>query len=200
MNTKDPWATRESLLQKIEKKGDEEAWQEFSDYYLSFVGMVLKKMDIPDDISSDITQEVLLRIWKAFQSERGVQREGKFRSWLSLVILKKAKIYLERQKRRISTKRIEDQNTLQIQEQDEVESYVNLEWKSFLTNKALESAKKHFRGKTYEVFLLDLEGKTPEEICELLSLSIHAVYTYRARFKKQLVKEIKKLQDQYEGT
>jgi DNA-binding CsgD family transcriptional regulator len=46
---------------------------------------------------------------------------------------------------------------------------------------------------------LDLDGKSAEEICKQLDLSIHAVYTYRARFKKQLVKQIRALQSQYES-
>jgi RNA polymerase sigma-70 factor (ECF subfamily) len=198
MHTKDPWVTRESLLLKVKNKGDEEAWQEFSDYYLSFVQMVLDKLKIDADISNDISQEVLLRIWSAFQSENGIQRDGKFRNWLSTVITKKAKSVSKRLKR-FEAESIDPKEAKNIQDQDDVESYIDEEWKLFLTNKAIEETKKRFRGKAYEVFQLDLDGKSAEEICKQLDLSIHAVYTYRARFKKQLVKQIRALQSQYES-
>ena len=198
MHTKDPWVTRESLLLKVKNKGDEEAWQEFSDYYLSFVQMVLDKLNIDKDISNDISQEVLLRIWSAFQSENGIQRDGKFRNWLGTVITKKAKSVSKRLKR-IPSESIDPKDAKNIQDQNDVETYIDEEWKLFLTNKAIEETKKRFRGKAYEVFQLDLDGRSVEEICKELDLSIHAVYTYRARFKKQLVKQIRALQSQYES-
>jgi len=198
MNTKDPWVTRESLLLKIKDKGDEEAWQEFSDYYLSFVETILKKMNITDDIYNDITQEVLLGIWRVFQSKEGFQKEGKFRHWLGSVIYHKAHNYSKKHKNFIKNNETIDKKN-ELEDKDDIENYIDHEWKLFLSNKALEETKKHFRGKAYDVFLLDLEDKTTEEICEELSLSVHAVYTYRARFKKQLVVEIRQLQEQFEN-
>lgn len=198
MQTKDPWVTRESLLLKVKEKGDEEAWQEFSDYYLSFVETILKKMNITEDIYNDITQEILLGIWRVFQSKEGFNKDGKFRNWLSSVIYHKAHNYSKKHKIYITQNETFDKSENDTEDEDDIQNYIDREWKLFLSNRALEETKKHFRGKAYDVFLLDLEGKSTEEICQELSLSVHAVYTYRARFKKQLVVEIRQLQEQFE--
>ena len=59
------YKTRETLLEKIKDKHDEESWEDFVFYYKGFIYVVCRKMNLNHHDSEEIVQNVLLASWDA---------------------------------------------------------------------------------------------------------------------------------------
>ena len=78
------WLTRHTLLQRAIDQNDETAWKEFVSYYQDFIVMVLSKMAVLPDYKDDLTQEILIKLWKNLESYN--RERAQFRTWLSTII------------------------------------------------------------------------------------------------------------------
>ena len=58
--SKEQWKTRQTLIDRARDPNDGQAWDEFTDYYASFIRMVLMKLQVPRDDLEDLSQDVLL--------------------------------------------------------------------------------------------------------------------------------------------
>ena len=57
------WNTRLTLLQRAKDPNDNQAWDEFAQYYFKFVKHVLSEMGVHANDKDDLTQEVLISLW-----------------------------------------------------------------------------------------------------------------------------------------
>ena len=80
------WETRQTLLQRAKNTDDHTAWTQFTDYYRSFIEMILHKMNFPVQEHEDLIQEVLLKLWKSLPNHVYDKDRAKFRTWLGVVI------------------------------------------------------------------------------------------------------------------
>ena len=131
------------------------------------------------DSHNDLFQEITIQLWKAYPKFRG---DSKFSTWMYRVALNTAMVYLKK-KKRVVTSGIEiDERLLQRKDivDNEEEEQIR---KLYDTIKKLSDIE---RG----IIMLYLEGKSHEEIAEIIGFTTTNVGTKIGRIKKKLKKLI----------
>ncbi|VGO20838.1 RNA polymerase sigma factor [Pontiella sulfatireligans] len=197
----DNWNTSYTLLKRACESGDEHAWEDFVTRYRSFIFYVLRQMNIPQSQIDDLTQDILLKLWKNLPSYR--QGSTKFRSWLSTVIRNTALNHINREQNRLKRDDHYSENRKSLQgipvSKPEIEAIIESEWEIHITNLAMERARKTFQGKAIKAFELSREGKSLDEIAEKLNITRASANTLRNRVKNCLLREIRALVEQAEN-
>jgi len=188
--------TRNTLLQKVKNQYDESAWQDFCKYYTPYIKILLKRLDADSTDVDDITQLVLLQLWKDLPSFDYEQGKGKFRSWLSVMVRNQAYTYF---RKRTALKKKHDHFEsflLKDSQKSEYEKIVEDEWQNYMTRLAWDNISECFNEETLQVFKLALSGKSNKEIALSEGLKENTVSVYKKRVKLVLHKEIIKLNDE----
>ena len=185
------WKTRQTLLQRASDPEDHDAWEEFVGYYKNFIQMILYKMNLSASQQDDLTQDILIKLWKKLESYSA--EKAAFRTWLSAVIRNTVLKFYEASGRRIVR---EDKSFLEFLEhssESDVERLIEDEWKSYLTKVALQNIKGIFSGKAVDAFEMTLEEVPVEEICQKLDLKKESLYVLRNRVKSRFIEEVRHL-------
>jgi RNA polymerase sigma-70 factor (ECF subfamily) len=194
--THQTYRTRITLLQKIQRKHDENAWKEFFSIYRSFVSSVIYRMRVPQDEVTDLTQEVFVKLWKRLE-ELDLNKVGRFRSYLAGIARNCVIDYFRREKGRKGHK---DKALKQYKESwetvthSEMEQIAEEEWEGFISAKALENVSKRFSDQAINVFKDSMEGIDIRDIAEKHNIGLSTAYRLRGRVIESLVDEIKALE------
>lgn len=196
----DRWITRATLLQRAKDPDDQKAWNDFVRYYQDFIHVILHQMSFrPGDID-DVTQEILLKIWRYLSTFDGEKYQVKFRTWLSKLIRNQAINYINKNRRyemrQEKARAASDKEW--IISQPELDKIVQIEWKKHITRTALNNIRELFTGVAIQAFELSLAGKTSKEIGAALNINPESVRTLKNRVKLRLVKEIECLREELE--
>lgn len=180
---------------------DEKAWEDFTAYYQQFIRKLVFCMRIPPQDMEEVSQEVLIRLWKSLPSYDPAQ--GPFRPWMSTIIRRAvntfwAKTLTHQKKTQIYLEDSALQPSAVVDSEMEFDALVEKEWRIYLTNLALERLRKVFSGKAIEAFTRFLDGEKVEQIAKELQLGVESVYTLRNRVKQRLVVEIQSLRQELE--
>jgi RNA polymerase sigma-70 factor (ECF subfamily) len=191
------WNTRLTLIERAKDPENEQAWQEFESYYHSFIRMVLRKMQLPHNDQEDLAQEVLIKLWQNLRNLQLDQDKAKFRTWLSVVIKNTVLNYLDSDKRREKREDVY-RETLPEEAKQDIDAWIEAEWKQHMIDKVLKHLESFFSGQALSIFLMDLEGKSIDEISEQLDIKKNSIYVLRNRVKQRFMKEIKHLRQTLE--
>ena len=182
--------TRQTLIERLKDKHDEESWKTFTQIYQRYIYVVIRRMNINHSECEDLVQEVLFKIWNKLPDFQYSPDKAKFRTWLSLVIKNKVLNYLESQKSHINKiNKAAEQPIKKVLEQ-EVDSIIRKEWENYVTNMAMEKIKGSFPGQAIKVFEMTLEGLSIQEIATKLDIKENTVYKSKNRVKAKLINEI----------
>ena len=185
------WNTRITLLQRAKDPDDHEAWDEFVMYYRDFIKVVLLQMNLNLNDHDDLTQEILLRIWKVLPNYNS--EKAKFRTWMSHIIRNKV-IDHYRKLKRLSEKHdmiIEESGKQrQLVSEPEIEKIVNEEWQVYIVKMALERVSRHFTDRALVAFKLSMDNVSTSDIAEKLGIKQNSVNKLKNRVKQRLIKEI----------
>jgi len=193
--------TRHTLLQRASNVADEEAWSELVAVYERFIRRFLRHLTIPVEECADITQEVLVRLWRnlpAYERDR-----AKFRTWLITIIRNTASSYMGRLRRgRDRVVPVGDSRLLDVitdeARHDELAARYQGEWEDYIASMALDNIRKHFSGKAVEVFVRALNGASTGEIAAALGLQEQSVRNLKNRVKVMMIREIQRLRAELE--
>ncbi|MCM8534094.1 MAG: RNA polymerase sigma factor [Lentisphaeraceae bacterium] len=196
----DRWITRNTLIQRIKSSDekDKSAWEEFVAYYESFIHALLAKSKFSLNEKDDLTQEILIKIWKGIPKFEYRKGEAKFRTWLARVIKNSMYNYLDKLKRKNPDKLELNEAIFIPDSTSSLEDFIENEWSSHIINLAMEATSKVFSGKAMDVFKFSLEGKAIDEIAKELGLAETSVYSLRRRVKIRLKKEIELIKSELE--
>jgi RNA polymerase sigma factor (sigma-70 family) len=193
----DKYITRKTLLQRAVDPNDEGAWTEFVGYYKTFIFMLLRNMNVSLSDCEDLTQNILVRIWKKLESYD--PERAKFRTWLSTIIRNEVLSHYDKHQR-IQNKhdgfRVETEHG--VPALNEFDKLFEREWATYITNMAMQRVKVSFSGHAMEVFELTLDGVAAEQIAEKLDIKVFTVYALRNRVKKKIKEEVAALQQELE--
>ena len=194
------WVTRQTLLMRVKNKDDEHAWGEFVSYYKSFIQVILKYLKISQNDIDDLTQDILLKIWKAFEKMDYNAEKARFRTWMNKVI-RNAVIDFHRSKNRkiqtLDSSKDFDTENFPV-DKDEFSQVIDKEWRAHITNLALKNIRDDFSGNAMNVFDMCLDGISIKSIAEKLDLAESSVYKLRSRVEEKLIKKIKQLKTELE--
>lgn len=190
--------TRMTLLQRAMNSENQDAWDEFSSIYEGFILIFLRKFRIPEQESEDITQKVMVKLWKNLSKYD--RSKAKFRTWLVTIIRNTSISHMESisKFKHVSAESVQLFKLIEDERQNVLEDYYEAEWQSYIANIALKNVSKHFRGNAVQVFKLALKGKDFSEIASTLNIKEISARNLKNRVKVVIVKEIERLRKELE--
>ena len=196
----DQFQTRYTLLKRAKDPKDEAAWTEFFAYYKTFIYMLMRQMKVPQQDCDDLTQAVLLKVWKkleTFDPER-----AKFRTWFSTLIRNTVINHWDSVSRR--QKRIEKygESTIEpptgLPSTPEFDAMFQREWEAYITNLAMSNIRPGCSKNALRVFELVMQEVPTSEIAIRLDLNPSTVSTLKGRVLEKLVREVRRLRSELE--
>ena len=178
--------TRATLLIRLRNKHDDESWEEFTNYYSSYVFAVLKGMGVEFSELEDMSQSILLKLWKSLPDFEYKPEKGSFRSWLCTVIRRSVYNYFRDKKK---TSEIISEESVKA----DVEKIAEKEWMIHIATLAWDSIADEFSESVKETYIRLSNGELAEEIAKDLNISRGTVYVYKERVQKALRKEVRRL-------
>ncbi len=183
--------TRKTLIERV-KLQDDHSWEDFVFYYRSYIFAVIQGMGMSNQDAEDLSQKVLIKLWKNLPDYEYRPGSCKFRTWLCTVIRSEVYSWLRSLKSR--NKRIESLKEMSDGDEQfsmpEIERLASQEWKSHIGKLAWDNIKDSFSDKVIEAFLMFSEGKTTSEIAEELQVEANTINVYKKRVRDRLCKEI----------
>lgn len=191
--------TRASLLIRLRDHADAEAWSQFVEIYSPFIFAYARRWHFTAEDAADLVQEVLGEVFRSIERFEYNPQLGRFRSWLYRIAKRKAARMYKKRSRQMKgsgdTASIKMLNNFP-DEQDDFELAWEDEYYRHLFRWAVEKIKPQFQTKTWQAFWLTaVDGKSPPEVAELLSLSVGAVYIAKSRIIKRLSEKIREVDD-----
>ena len=191
--------TNYTLLGRAINLDDQEAWNELYDVYGNFIHNVLSATQVDTAQIENLSQDVFVKLTdklKSFDKEK-----GKFRPWLKAVIRNTAISYIRKQsshKRKLDA--LNDELVIHGENKtlNDIDNFIDEEWRKHLYNIALRRVEKHFRGRAIEVYKLRMEGHNSHEVVEITGLKLYSVQTLFNRVRKAMLEEGKALIRDYE--
>lgn len=176
--------TRSTLLRRVKDQYDQDAWEDFVKYYEQYIYNISRSIGLNDGDANDVTQQVLLKLWKNLPEFKFDETKGKFRTWLYHITVNTIKDLFRTQK----TKSKHESNYLEeklhlnghITESEEQE-FIDHEWKEYIYSLVIKKVKQEFNPSIFNCFKLLSEGMKPEEICIQLDIRQNTVYVYKKR-------------------
>ena len=196
----DEFLTRNTLLQRAKDPKDERAWAEFVSYYETFIFILLRQMNVPQQDCDDLTQAVLIKVWNklaTFDQER-----AKFRTWLSTLIRNTVINHWDVQTRR--WRREEKFGEAQVEpptglpSSPEFDVIYQKEWEAYITNLAIKNVRGEFKENAMQVFEMALNNISTAEIAEQLDLHTATVTRLKNRVRDRLIQEVRNLRHELE--
>jgi RNA polymerase sigma-70 factor (ECF subfamily) len=181
--------TRASLLIRLRRHDDVEAWNEFVEIYQPLILRLAVRGGLQEADASEVVQEVLTRVARAVATWEDSGRPGSFRSWLSRVT-KNLVIQFFRDRRRWP-KTSDNSNVRRIVE-GQVDPAADEHWFDLELQRqyfawAARRLQGRFEATTWQAFWLSSVDNVPiDEVARQLGMSRGAVYIARSRVMNQL--------------
>ena len=189
--------TRVTLLTKLKKTEDEQAWQEFETIYRGFIISLILRMGINSEDAEDISQAVLTKVWQKIEDFEYNQNKGKFHNWLAAMTRNTVKDFFRSRKNFITGRdSVEYQEQyLDIEEHvlPDIENLAREEWVLHITNLAWDNIKDDIYATKREVFKLVSQEVPTKEIAKQLGISEPSVRVYKAEVFEKMRTEITRL-------
>ena len=140
----DKHLTRQTLLERLKVKRDDHSWEEFVQYYRHFIYIICRRMNQSHHDAEEITQAILLKIWKAIENFEYDQNR-RFRSWLYQVTRNAVRDHcrtVTRQKQLLE--KASEYEVWDLGDDFDLpylEELAEKEWQNYLTNLALEQVR-----------------------------------------------------------
>lgn len=178
--------TRYTLIQRVKDRYDEAAWKEFVDIYERYIYVVIRKMEIDAGTSEDLTQSILIKLWKKLPELDFNPEIARFRTWLSRVIYNAVVDHVRSVKRSPGQVELDENHGIGPQ----INQMMDEEWENYIANLALQRIQASFKGHALEVFEMIISGIGPAKIAAKLGIQQASVRKLKNRVKARLKNEI----------
>ena len=193
--SKEQWKTRQTLIGRARDPDDSQAWDEFTDYYAGFIRMVLMQLQAPPDDLEDLSQIILVKLWKNLSTVELGRDHARFRTWLGTVIRNTVYTHCSQA---ASRKRRETNAAVANVVPPDIEDIIESEWRKHIIALVIERLNTSFSGKAMDVFMMTLDGKSVADIASALELTKDSVYVLRNRVQSRFRKEARQLRSHLE--
>lgn len=193
--SKQQWETRQTLVDRARDPDDSQAWDEFTDYYASFIRVVLMQLNAPVDDIEDLSQTILVKLWKNLSTVELDRDHARFRTWLGTVI---RNTFYTHCSQAASRKRREINAAVADVVPPDIEEIIETEWRKHIIALVIERLNASFSGKAMDVFTMTLDGKSVDAIASALELTKDSVYVLRNRVQSRFRKEARQLRSHLE--
>lgn len=193
--------TRASLLIRLQRHDDVEAWNEFVEIYQPLIQRMAQRGGLQEADATEVVQEVLTRVARTVATWKDSGNQGSFRSWLSRVTRNLVIQFFRDRRRWPQTS--DNSNVRRIVEGQleprEDDAWFDLELQRQYFAWAARRLKDRFEPATWQAFWRTaVENEPIEQVAQQLGLSRGAVYIARSRVMNQMRRAIesKLLQDE----
>jgi RNA polymerase sigma-70 factor (ECF subfamily) len=180
-----------SLLERLRKPGDQEAWSRFVHLYTPLLYVWVRRLRLDPDDAKDLVQDVFTTLvdkLPGFEYDPG----RRFRGWLWTVAINKVR-ERRRQRTLVSIGPIESDMA---SGDDSVAEFTEEEYRRFITHRALQLMQADFEPTTWRSFWEHVShGRTAADVAAEFGISIGAVYAAKTRILSRLRSELKDLLD-----
>ena len=188
--------TRQTLLIRLKERHDDSSWEEFVHYYRRFIFAIIIEMGVNHADQDDLGQQVLVKLWKNLPGFDYTPNRGRFRSWLATVTRNTVRNHLKSSLKKELRFTDDEQRLATVTEKDsQFDKMVELEWQRHIARLAWENIEPRLSETVRRVFTAfdELQGDikataTREKVAE------NTVYVYTKRVRKQLYREILRLE------
>jgi RNA polymerase sigma factor (sigma-70 family) len=197
----DQYATRKTLIARVQDQHNERAWEEFIEIYKRYVYAVIRNMNISEADAADIHQKIMLKLWEHLP-KLDIGKITSFRSYLSTITKNEVLQFIRSSKRRVvREEKAANDSTLHYLDNirlPDIDKIADQEWRIHLTNLALKNIESLFSENAIAVFKLSITGLSTDQVSVRTGLSISTVNTLKSRVKTRFNTELEKLKDDLE--
>ncbi|WP_322608874.1 RNA polymerase sigma factor [Pontiella agarivorans] len=190
------YSTRKTLIARIKDQYDEQAWQEFIEFYTRYIYSIIRQMRISEDDADEIHQKVMVKLWAKIP-DLNTEEILRFRSYLATVTKNEVRQFIRSRTRRVEreNKAYHDDSISYLQSirLPEIDQIAEEEWRVHLTNLALKKVQTQFSRKAIEAFKLRIQGISYEEIAQRVGLTVGSVKKLTSRVKTSFYAEVEQL-------
>ncbi|WP_168442550.1 RNA polymerase sigma factor [Pontiella desulfatans] len=197
----DQYATRKTLIARVQNQQNERAWEEFIEIYRRYVYAVIRNMNISEADAQDIHQNIMIKLWEKLPNIE-LERITSFRGYLSTITKNEVLQFIRSSQRRVAREeKAAADSTLSYLDNirlPEIDKIADQEWRIHLTNLALKNIESLFSKNAIEVFRLCIQGWSTEEVMSRTGLSESTVNTLKSRVKTRFNTELEFLKQDLE--
>lgn len=191
------FTTRQTIIERI-RSGEEVAWEDFVNSYRNLIYLRGDDRGLFEYEKADLVQDVMLSLFKNEVILKFDKAKGRFRDYLKKIIDRRAFDILRKRKDKESSLQsmAEGGALFESSEYEQAEKNWECEWQRHLLQQALDQVKSQVNSTTYEaVIMLLVESIEPEQVADILGLSLESVYVAKHRVLKRLKPIVKNLQE-----
>lgn len=184
-------STSESLLLRLRKANDQQAWSKFVNLYTPLLFYWAQQTGLQSQDAADLVQDVLTIVFRKLPDFKYDPNKS-FRSWLQTITLNRYREY--GRKRSVSRNALTGTALNLLPAESVAESTWDLSYQRSLFSTAMEMLKDEFRPKTWEaVRKFVLENRPAAEIAKETGVSVWTIYAAKSRLLARLREELKGL-------
>jgi RNA polymerase sigma factor (sigma-70 family) len=196
--------TRPTLLSKV-RRGDEEGWRRFYDFYQDFIYSAARSAGLPEDQARDIVQETMVRVQNYVGNFVPDQERARFRTWLRKIVQSRISDYYRRRKHNaldqvVEPSRAPDEtatsSTNKIPNISEVEldRLVDAKFEQALLDEARHRVKRSARMEDYQAYdFFAVQELTAKDVAASLAISPVTVRVRAFRVRRMVQRELRKI-------
>ena len=192
--------TRETLIRRVRRQRDQQAWGEFVKYYQGYVYGIARRMGLNHHDAEEVVQTVMLKCWQKLPEFEYDPRKGRFRGWLCTVAGNEVKMLLRRRShgldRLTPDQHAEVEGYLRQVDANPTEQLIEREWVTYITTLAWQRIQGEVGAKEQQAFELLSKGQPAEAVAQALALTVSSVYVYKKRVQDRLREEIVQLNNE----
>jgi RNA polymerase sigma-70 factor (ECF subfamily) len=182
-----------SLLERVCKHGDQEAWGRFVRLYSPLIFNWGRRCGLQAADAADLTQDVFTTLFRKLP-EFTYERHKSFRAWLRTVTLN----HWRDRRRRTATRPLpgNDEPLAGLETADEVQALAEDDYRRHPVSRALQIMRADFETATWQAFWRHaVLGESAADVAAQLDSTVVAVYSARSRVLNRLRQELHGLLD-----
>ena len=186
-------STSLSLLERLRADPKDTAWQNLVEIYTPLIQNWLRRHQVREADSDDISQEVLAVVIRRLPEFEHNKREGAFRNWLRTITVNCLRDFWRSRKNRPTATGDSDFQELLAQLEDPASGLTqiwNQDHDRHVTRKLLELLRPQFEPATWQAFQrFALDGLSAAEVARELKVTPNVVFIAKSRVLARLRQE-----------
>ena len=180
-----------SLLDRLRNRNDQEAWSLFVSLYTPLLYFWVRRFKLSPEESEELVQDVFLTLVDKLPGFT-YDPNRRFRGWLWTVAINKLRA---RQRKQTSITAHSGETDL-LEGADTIAEFTEKEYRSYITDRALQLMQKDFAATTWRAFQeYVLNDRPVAEVAAELGIGVGAVYIAKTRILCRLRTELNGLLD-----
>ncbi len=181
-----------SLLERVCRTTDAQAWERFVDLYTPLLYFWLRRNGLQEADAADLVQEVFIVLFRKLP-EFKYSPSGSFRNWLRTVTLNK---YRESQRRKSPLVLAEPSQLPDNVRTDELAELEEKEYRQYIVQKALDLLRDDVPPTTWRIFeQYVLSNRPASAVAAEQGVSVSTVYAVKSQILRRLRDELSGLLD-----